>query len=182
MIQIGEKIRLLRLSKNMTIKKLANKTGLSVGFISNVERDVNSPTISSFQKICQALDEDMADFFIKINNSSHIMRKEHRQKLQSGVNSPYVVEMSTLPRKKLQITFIEIKAGGQYGDETMCHEAEEICFVVAGKVHFWAGENEYDLNEGDCIYIESLVPHWLRNDSKETAHTFWVHFILPVKE
>jgi len=173
-VQIGEKIKLLRLSKNMTIKKLATKTGLSVGFISNVERDVNSPTISSLQKICQALDTDMADFFTNINNSSHVLRKEHRQLLQSGANSPFRVEMFALPRKKLQPSFIEVIAGGQYGDETMCHENEEICLILEGQVHFFAGENEYKMTAGDCIYVESLVPHWLRNDSLETARTYWV--------
>jgi transcriptional regulator with XRE-family HTH domain len=173
-MQIGEKIKLLRLSKNMTIKKLATKTGLSVGFISNVERDVNSPTISSLQKICQALDTDMADFFTTIKNSSLIMRKENRQLLQSGENSPFKVEMFALPRKKLQPSFIEIMPGGQYGDETMCHENEEICLILEGRVRFSSGENECELAAGDCIYVEALVPHWLRNDDQHTARTCWV--------
>ena len=173
-MQIGEKIKLLRLSKNMTIKKLATKTGLSVGFISNVERDVNSPTISSLQKICQALDTDIADFFTNIKNSSHVLRKEYRQLLQSGANSPFKVELFTLPRKKLQPSFIEVMPGGQYGDETMCHEEEEICHILEGQVRFWAGENEYELTEGDCIYVETLVPHWLLNEGPGTARTCWV--------
>ena len=174
MVQIGEKIKLLRLSRNMTIKKLSAKTGLSVGFISNVERDVNSPTISSLQKICQALDTDMADFFINIKNSSHILSKEHRQLLQSGANSPFLVELFSLPNKKLQPSFINIMPGGQYGDETMCHEDEEICLVLSGQVHFWAGEDDYKLEEGDCIYVETLVPHWLRNEGTDMVHTCWV--------
>ena len=174
MVQIGEKIKLLRLSKNMTIKKLAMKTGLSVGFISNVERDVNSPTISSLQKICQALDTDMADFFTNIKNSSHLLRKEHRQLLQSGAHSPFKVEMFALPRHNLQPSFIEIVAGGQYGDETMCHEGEEICLILEGEVNFSAGEDAFKLTAGDCIYVEPLVPHWLRNDGPEIARTFWV--------
>ncbi|MCL1906183.1 MAG: XRE family transcriptional regulator [Clostridiales bacterium] len=173
-MQIGEKIKLLRLSKNMTIKKLAVKTGLSVGFISNVERDVNSPTISSLQKICQALDTDMADFFTTIKSSSHLLGKEHRQLLQSGANSPFKIEMFSLPRKKLQPSFIEILPGGQYGDETMCHDDEEICLVLEGRVRFWAGENEYELKEGDCIYVETLVPHRLRNEGPGPALTYWI--------
>jgi len=173
-MQIGEKIKLLRFSKNMTIKKLATKTGLSVGFISNVERDVNSPTISSLQKICQALDTDIADFFTSIKNSSHVLRKEHRQSLQGGAHSQFTVEMFSLPRKKLQPSFIEIIPGGQYGDETMCHDNEEICLVLEGQVHFWAGKEEFVLYEGDCMYVEALIPHWLRNLSQEKARTFWV--------
>lgn len=173
-MQIGEKTKLLRLSKNMTIKKLATKTGLSVGFISNVERDVNSPTISSLQKICQALDTDIADFFTNIKSSSFVMRKENRQVLQSGANSPFKVEMFSLPRKKLQPSFIEVMPGGQYGDDTMCHEDEEICLILEGQVHFWAGDNEYELTEGDCIYVETLVPHRLRNESNNMARTCWV--------
>ena len=173
---IGEKIKLLRLSKNMTIKKLATKTGLSVGFISNVERDVNSPTISSLQKICQALDTDMADFFTHIKGSSHVLRKEHRQVLQSTANSPFLIEMFSLPRKKMTPSFIEVIPGGQYGDENMCHEEEEICLILEGQVYFWAGEERYVLSEGDCIYVETLVPHWLRNVGPHTVRTYWVTF------
>jgi transcriptional regulator with XRE-family HTH domain len=176
MVQIGAKIKWLRLSKNLTIKKLATKTGLSVGFISNVERDINSPTISSLQKLCQALNMDMADFFTNIKNSSLVMRKGDRQLLQSGANSPLKVEIFALPRKKLQPSFIEILPGGQYGDETMCHENEEICLILKGQVRFFAGEDEYQLAEGDCIYVEPLVPHWLCNEGPDTALTYWVTF------
>ena len=173
-MQIGEKIKLLRLSKNMTIKKLATRTGLSVGFISNVEHDVNSPTISSLHKICQALDTDMAGFFANMKNSSQVLRKEDRQALPSGADSLFKMEIFALSSGKPHLSFIEILPGGQYGDETMCHENEEICLVLAGQVHFFAGENDYRLAEGDCIYVESLVTHWLRNEGPDTARTFWV--------
>jgi transcriptional regulator with XRE-family HTH domain len=172
-MQIGEKMKLLRLSKNMTIKRLAQKTGLSVGFISNVERDINSPTISSLQKICRALDTDIADFFTTINNSSMVLRKEERQLMQSCMDSHFKVEMFALPRHKLQPYFIEVLPGGHYGDETMCHENEEMCLVVEGQVLFGSGAEVHELSEGDCIYVESLVPHWMRNVSDSIVRTCW---------
>jgi mannose-6-phosphate isomerase-like protein (cupin superfamily) len=102
------------------------------------------------------------------------MRKENRQLLQSGANSPFKVEMFALPRKKLQPSFIDIMPGGQYGDEAMCHENEEICLILEGQVQFFAGENNYELAEGDCIYVEALVPHWLRNAGQHTVRTCWI--------
>jgi len=173
-MQIGERMKLLRLSKNMTIKKLAAKTGLSVGFISNVERDVNSPTISSLQKICRALDTDIGDFFTNINNSGIVLRRQHRQLLQTDTQGKFKVEIFSLPHKKLQPSCIDILPGGQYGDPTMCHEDEEICLILEGKVRFMAGDKEYVLEEGDCIYIEPLAPHWLRNEGQTMVRTFWV--------
>lgn len=172
-MQIGEKMKLLRLSKNMTIKRLATKTGLSVGFISNVERDVNSPTISSLQKICRALDTELGDFFSNINNSGQILSKQQRQLLQTEADAQLKVEIFSLPHKKLQPSFIEILPGGQYGDSTMCHEEEEICLVIEGAVLFGAGDEEHLLEAGDCIYVEPLVPHWLRNQGQTIARTFW---------
>lgn len=173
-MQIGEKMKLLRLSKNMTIKKLAVKTGLSVGFISNVERDVNSPTISSLQKICRALDTDLGDFFSNINNSGHLLKKQQRQLLQTEADARLKLEIFSLPHKKLQPSFIEILPGGQYGDDAMCHEDEEICLIMEGTVRFRAGDEEHLLEEGDCIYVEPLVPHWLRNEGAGIARTFWI--------
>jgi len=176
-MHIGERIKHLRLSKNMTIKRLAEKTELSVGFISNVERDVNSPTISSLQKICKALGTNMADFFTNTKNSSHVLRKEDRQILQNDEKSPFKLEMFSLPRKNLQPIFIDIIPGGQYGDESMSHDYDEVCLVLEGQVHFWAQDDEYTLNPGDCIYLESMVPHWLRNKGRVMARTYWVALI-----
>ena len=173
-MQIGERMKSLRLSKNMTIKKLSAKTGLSVGFISNVERDVNSPTISSLQKICRALDTDIGDFFTNINNSGIVLHRRHRQLLQTDAQGKFKVEIFSLPHKKLQPSCIDILPGGQYGDSTMCHEDEEICLILEGGVRFVAGDNEYMLEEGDCIYVESLVPHCLFNEGQVMARTFWV--------
>ena len=62
-MDIGARLKALRTAKKVTIKSLSESTGLSVGFISNIERDVNNPTINSLMKICGALDIDLQTFF-----------------------------------------------------------------------------------------------------------------------
>ena len=174
-MDIGFKLKQLRVAKKLTIKDLADKTGLSGGFISNVERGVNSPTISSLQKICQALGTSIGELFAHDKGHSHlIVRKNERQVLNQGANSLVNCEIIHMDHKMLQPSCIDIKPQGEYGAPLLKHEGEEICFVLEGQVQFWVDEECYNLVEGDCIYVESQVEHRLYNPGQQIARTFWV--------
>lgn len=174
MVSIGSEIKKLRTAKNMTIKTLAEKTGLSVGFISNVERGVNSPTINSLQHICEALDTDIADFFRPSASSSIVSRRADCQHLEMPANYHTVCDLFPLINRKLHPSFITIGPDGFYGDPPLCHEGEEVCLVIAGVIEITAGDDTYTLEQGDCIYIESQVPHSMRNTGEVPCETVWV--------
>lgn len=174
-MDIGPKLKQLRLSKKLTIKDLAARTGLSGGFISNVERDVNSPTISSLQKICQALNTNIGELFTAAKSQSHlVVRKAERQTLRHSPEDQAICAIVPMYHKMLQPSCIDIKPQGKYGVPLLKHNGEEICFVLKGQVQFWVGEECHELNEGDCIYVESQAEHYLYNPGEQVAQTFWV--------
>lgn len=173
-MQIGKKIKQLRTKKNMTIKNLSDITGLSVGFISNVERDINSPTISSIQKICQALDTNISDLFSIVESGSIVTRKEDRRRLVTAKDAKTIYEMFPLHNKKLRPSCIVVEPGADYGETPQGHDGDEICIVMKGSIEIQAGEDTYVLNEGDCIYIDANVPHRFRNIGNEQCVSFWV--------
>ena len=173
-MEIGVKIKTLRTAKGVTLKTLAERTGLSVGFISNVEREVNNPTISSLQQICEALDTNLADFFSVPANHGIVIRKSEGQKLDLHRSKGAAYALFPLPAKKLQASMITVEPGGHYGDAPTGHEGEEICMVTRGAVEFIAGGQSYLLEEGDLIYIDPFVPHELLNHSDAPAVTYWV--------
>ena len=173
-MQIGHELKRLRLAKKMTIKALAEKTGLSVGLISNVEHDINSPTISSLQKICEALDTNIAEFFSLAASGSVVFRHQDCQRLVMPASNKTICDLFPLINRKLQPSYITMGPGGHYGDKPLVHEGEEVCMVVAGRVELTAGTENYLLEQGDCIYIESFVPHKMRNIGDTNAQTVWV--------
>src|SRR3712207_2258551 len=80
-MNLGAKIRVFRKNKNMTIKQLAEATSLSSGFISNIENDVNSPSISNLQQICKALDINIVELIQSRDNNSYIVRNKERKEI-----------------------------------------------------------------------------------------------------
>lgn len=173
-MEIGGKIKALRTARDITIKTLAERTGLSIGFISNVERDVNNPTISSLQKICEALGTNLAEFFSVPANHSILIRKNEGQSLDLPRSKGASYELFPLAEKRLQPSVITVEPGGHYGDAPTGHEGEEICLVTSGTVEFVAGGASYNLNQGDLIYIDPFVPHEMLNHSDAPAVTYWV--------
>lgn len=173
-MKVGKEIKLLRISKNMTIKQLAQKTDMSIGFISNIERDVNSPTVSALQKICLALDTDIAAFFNMATQNTQVFRRSERQRIEMPSESKTISELIPLAEKKMIPTYLTIMPGGFYGDSTTAHKGEEICMVLEGIVTFRVGNETYELNEGDCIYINPMTPHQILNKGDVVARTYAV--------
>lgn len=172
-MDIGARLKTLRTAKKVTIKALAEATGLSVGFISNIERDVNNPTINSLMKLCNALEIDLQTFFSLPDADSVVMRKKDRQALQSP-EQPTTVWMHAKNNNHLQPYFITMEPGASYGDSPSGHEDEEICYIIKGRVEFVLGGESHLLEEGDCIYIHSFVSHAMNNIGQETACTYWI--------
>ncbi len=173
-MDIGTRLKALRTAKKTTIKALSEATGLSVGFISNIERNVNNPTINSLMKICKALDTDLQTFFSLPAADSIVMRKSDRQQLESPANPATVCEIYPRSDNHLQPSFITMEPGAAYGDSPTGHSGDEICLVLSGKVEFFLGEDCFLLEAGDCIYVNSFVSHAMRNVGAEEARTYWI--------
>lgn len=173
-MNVGIHIKMLRISKNMTIKQLAEKTDMSIGFISNIERDINSPTVSALQKICAALDVDISSFFNLASQSTLVYRREDRQRIEMPIESGVISEITPISQKILVPTYLTLEPGACYGDPMTSHKGDEICMVLEGVVTFRVGSETFELNEGDCIYINPSAPHQILNKGEVTARTFAV--------
>lgn len=173
-MNIGARLKALRTAKKVTIKSLSESTGLSVGFISNIERDVNNPTINSLMKICGALDIDLQTFFSLPDADSVVMRKADRQQLQTPIHPATTCEIYPKNSNHLQPSFITMEPGAHYGDSPTGHGDDEICLILQGKVEFYIGEESYLLEEGDCIYVHSFASHAMKNVGDGPARTYWI--------
>ncbi len=173
-MKVGKQIKMLRMANNMTIKQLAEKTDMSIGFISNIERDLNSPTVSTLQKICAALDVDISAFFSLAVQETLVYRREDRQTIEMPQESCVISELIPLKDARLIPTYLTLEPGGCYGDPMTSHKGDEICMVLEGVVTFNVGSESFELNVGDSIYIKPLAPHQIRNNGNVRASTYAV--------
>lgn len=159
-MDIGSKIRAVRKKKQMTIAQMCEETGLSKGFISNIENNHTSPSISTLQTIAGVLDVPLAYFFLEKKQHMRVIRKEARNQTILK-EEDLLVEHINFTRG-LRMVQVELPPGGSNG-EAHAHEGEEIHLVLKGTVLAEQGEDSFTLQAGDSFSWNASVPHFVKN-------------------
>lgn len=169
---IGETIKRYRRHNNLTLKELAQRTGLSVGYLSNVERDQTSPTFDNLCAICDALSISVEDLLrhrqtynpcIKKKNRKPIYPKDYRFQYEyiTGTHLPMVGICMTLPA---DYRGEEISNG---------HDTDEYGIVVKGALIFEIEGETFLLQDGDAIYVKARTLHKWRNVGEGECISYW---------
>jgi transcriptional regulator with XRE-family HTH domain len=163
-LQLGPRIRSLRQARHVTLRELAERAGVTESFLSQVEREVTSPSIASVQRIARGLDLGIADLFADEVPLGRVVRRADRRRIvYPGLNA--ADEFLTAGRNgRLQVILTTIEPGGGTGDEAYTHESdEEVVIVLEGRLDLWVGDEHHVLEEGDTITHSSRQPHHNRN-------------------
>lgn len=172
---LGERIRTMREGRGESLKQLAGATGLTQSFLSQVERDLTSPSVASLRKIAEALGTSIATFFAGGSPNGRLVRKEARPVLVHPKRRWRDSLLTPTLKGKLQVIWTEIEPGGGSGDEPYTHDSDEECVVVVrGRLDFWVGEEQYRLKSGDALTFESRIPHKNRNPGPGRTQVLWV--------
>jgi transcriptional regulator with XRE-family HTH domain len=162
-LQLGPRIRSLRQARHVTLRQLAERAGVTESFLSQVEREVASPSIASVQRIARALDLGIADLFADDLHGRLVRRADRRRISYPGLNA--VDEFLTAGSGgRLQLILTTIEPDGGTGDEPYAHESdEEVVVVLSGSLELWVADEHHLLEEGDAIAYSSRLPHRNRN-------------------
>jgi transcriptional regulator with XRE-family HTH domain len=171
-VNVGERIRQLRLGLGLSVRALAAETGFSPSLISQVEHSHVMPSIGSLERIAMALGVSLSTFFAESEtNSEGLVRANARQKLTSTW-SPVSIE-ALRPMKGagiLEPVLIVMAPGGRSGKFPTAHAGEKFVLVLDGEVTLTLGDEVHGLRTGDAITFASAIPHQLENTSAEPAH------------
>ena len=173
-IDLGARIRTLRLARHSTLRDLAGRAGVTESFLSQVERGVASPSIASVQRIARALDTSIAELFAAPEAAGTVVRvADRRRVVYPGLNA--VDEfLTTSTDGRLQVILSTIEPGGGTGDEAYTHESdEEVVVVLEGELDLWVGEQHFRLHAGDAVTHGSRVPHRNTNPGPGVARVLF---------
>ena len=174
---IGANIRSFREAQGLSMRKLAAMSGLSVGFLSQVERGLSSIALSSLQGIAAALGRSMADFFggtaeePAIPDDSPVFtltRAADRSRRVVSTGRHYEMLSPRYPGLLLEPMLVYIEPGGPLED-AVGHSGEEFAYVLSGELRYDVDGVEHLLGPGDSLYLRSNTPHRLYNNGTETA-------------
>ncbi len=174
-INIGEKIKKLRKERKMNISDLAKAAELSSGSISQIERNMVTPSIVSLWKIAQSLNVSVGYFFEENEkkNISPVVKKNNRRRILISNNNAVYELLSADLNRKIEFLYITIKPGDYSSKDFVTHEGEECGLVIKGRLMVKMENEEYILEEGDSIYFDSNIPHRYVNVGEETCESVW---------
>ncbi|GIF23669.1 transcriptional regulator with XRE-family HTH domain [Actinoplanes tereljensis] len=165
--KLGTYIRELRLDRKVSLRSLAAESGVSVSFLSQVERGEASPSIATLMRIAKALGQTIGSLFESRSNS-RLVRSGQGPRLVHP-NREWDEELLT-PRAfgKLQVIRSTLAPRGNTGEGMLAYGASETAvFVERGRVDVWLGAERFELRQGDCLSYDPSTPHRLENPSDE---------------
>jgi len=168
-LSIGPMIRSLRRQKALTLQEVCDRSNLSVGFLSQVERGHAAPSLSSLHNIAAALGVSIG-YFIATPESGRAVHRASDRHFFSVDGSPlkYCKLSSDFPGQELNITYVRVPLG--YMSEMVSHDGEETMYVLDGGISVVVGEERYTLGRGDSIHFKSTIKHqWGNAVERETT-------------
>lgn len=183
---VGTEIRGLRTAHGLTLSHLSERTGLSVGFLSKVERGLARPSVTALQEIATALGVAVGWFFaadgpVPAEERPYVVRAGRRRRLRySGVATTDYLGMedhllsATLDRR-IAMGVTTYQPGGSTGDDLYTHEGEEAGLILQGRVDLYLEDECFELREGDSFSFESHRPHRFVNPGDGEAKIVWAN-------
>lgn len=170
--KIGYSVRGHRRDKGMTLQQLSEATGLSVGYLSNLERNANSPTLVNIQKICEALGISFYTLLERNKEENIIIRRNQREKLISEENN-MVLENIDFGLENESFIYMTIEPDGAGDGLHWVHEYDEVGTVFKGRLSLELDNQTFELEEGDTIIIKANTRHCYFNKTNESCISYW---------
>lgn len=168
----GERIRRLRLRQALTLQVLAEKAGISVGFLSQVERDRATPSLGTLAAIAGALGENV-DYFISTPTPSEaVTRADRRERFAVGKDSlSYEMLSANVPGGIMTSLIIHVPP--KFQSEKASYKGEELVLVLEGRINLRLEETQLELTTGDSLHFMGETPHSFENPDDTPLRLMW---------
>ena len=172
MMNIGDRLRRLRMQRNLTQEEMADRCELSKGFISQVERDLASPSIATLTDMLECLGSDLKTFFSAADEDEKIVfepadmfEKTDEENLRGSI----LWLVPSAQKNEMEPILVNIGPGGKMNDEDTMKTS-----VLSGSIVLKIGDKKHRVKTGGSFCIHPTAPHCLINTGKRSAKVLWV--------
>jgi transcriptional regulator with XRE-family HTH domain len=166
--QLGESLRQVREDRRLSVRTLAEQSGFSASFISQVENGLASPSISSLEKMAAALDVTLVELFQTGQSSmSTVVRSEQRPRLESGWSKADIEALADPHASRMEPVLIILRPEGTSGKRPHPLGRDQFAFILSGDAMIDLDGVEHQLTKGDSVTIPAEQPYRWVNQSSE---------------
>ncbi|HZQ93519.1 MAG TPA: cupin domain-containing protein [Candidatus Sulfotelmatobacter sp.] len=169
---IGAHLRQLRARRKLSLAEVAEAVGISVGFLSAMERSQMSGSVGTLRKLARFYKTNILDFYGAHGASSRQVRSAERKVLEAGTGVR--MELLAWGNTVMEPHLFRIAPDAGSGDP-YTHEGEEFIYVLSGDLEITLDGEEYHLRPGDSFYFESATPHRWKNPGRKETTVLWVN-------
>jgi DNA-binding transcriptional MerR regulator/uncharacterized RmlC-like cupin family protein len=171
--QPGQRFRRLRTRRGLSLAQVAQATGVSIGFLSALERGQMRSSVATLRRIARFYRTNILSLFEAAGENPRLVRPNQRKILETtaGVR----MELLAWGQTAMEPHLFRVKPNGGSG-ESYAHEGEEFLHILRGEFEIWLSNKEhYRLKPGDSLYFESSTPHRWRNPGRTETWLLWVN-------
>ena len=171
-MELGTKIKRLRLQNNLTQEELADRCELTKGYISQLENELTSPSITTLEDILNALGTTFAEFFKDEKEEKVVFTEaEFIEKISDSHKIEWLVPNAQ--KNEMEPVLVDLMPK-KSTEPDVPHEGEEFGFVLAGTVIVHLGNKKYKVNKGESFYYSASKEHYIENNTDRVAKFIWV--------
>lgn len=174
MMDIGNKLKELRIQKGLTQEELADRCELSKGFISQVENNLTSPSIATLIDILQSLGSDLTEFFTHTPEEQIVFHKgDYFEKTDEELQNKIEWIIPNAQKNQMEPIRLNLAPGGSSYPDTP-HEGEEFGYVLSGSISLVLGKRSLKVKKGESFYFTPHTTHYIKANDKTGASLIWV--------
>jgi transcriptional regulator with XRE-family HTH domain len=169
-VLVGRKLRELRNRKGLSLRALAERSGLNINTLSLVENGKSSPSVSTLQQLALALEVPIATFFESEPVEKRVVFTAADQRPVAAFGNMLMQNLGKdLVGNAVQPFVVTLKPGAGSGDRMIVHTGHEVVYCLSGSIQYQIEQNEIILKPGDSLVFEAHLPHCWENKREDTA-------------
>ena len=173
-MQIGDKIKRMRIEKGLTQEELANRCELSKGFISQLENDLTSPSIATLIDILEILGTNLKEFFSDDKDEKITYKYEDMFETENhDLKYKLMWLVPNAQKNEMEPIMVTLGPGGKYVEEEP-HEGEEFGYVLLGTITLHLGDKSYKVKKNESFYFKPKIKPLYHNSGKTPAKVIWI--------
>jgi transcriptional regulator with XRE-family HTH domain len=174
-IDVGGRLRAIRANQGLSIRALAERSGLNVNTLSLIENGKTSPSVSTLQVLAQSLAVPISAFFESVRGEQKITYQKNGKRPQAAFTHGNIQDLGAgMPRFGAEPLIVTLNPGADSGKTPIVHTGREFVYCLDGQVDYQVDGTVYPLSPGDSLLFEAYLPHRWRNIFGQESHLLLV--------
>lgn len=174
-IDVGSRLRVIRTNQGLSIRALAERSGLNVNTLSLIENGKTSPSVSTLQALAQSLAVPISSFFESVRGQQKIAYQKHGKRPHAAFVHGNIQDLGAgMPRFGAEPLIVALNPGADSGKTPIVHTGREFVYCINGQAEYEVDGTAYPLEAGDSLLFEAYLPHRWRNLSGQESQLLLV--------